>query len=157
MFTGARIPPGNTPVFAARDGNVPPGVKPLTVDIFSSHDFYKDRALWSDPRYYRCNSPVGLEQIQGAYEVPLIGADPPRTAAWGFCDRDYPRAQIVSPYPSRTAQAHFGAAASAEAHGGPRPVHAGHAACLSSRYDRDQTAATSYYGACCRCPVPVAA
>ena len=88
MFTGAGVPPGNTPIFAARDGNVPPGVKPLTVDIFSSRDFYADRALWSDPRYYRCNSPVGIEQIRGAYEVPLIGADPPRTAAWGFCERD---------------------------------------------------------------------
>ena len=109
MFTGAGVPPGNTPIFAARDGNVPPGVKPLTVDIFSSRDFYADRALWSDPRYYRCNSPVGSEQIRGAYEVPLIGADPPRTAAWGFCERDYPRTQIVSPYPFRTASAHFAA------------------------------------------------
>ena len=54
-------------------------------------------SLWLDPRYYRCNSTVGIEQIWGAYEVPLIGNDPPRTAAWGWCDRDYPRAQIVSP------------------------------------------------------------
>ena len=97
-FTGAGIPADNAPIFAARDGAVPDGIEPLALDIFSTRDFYQDRALWSDPRYYRCNSAVGLEQIWGAYEVPLIGDDPPRTAAWGFCDRDYPREQIVSPY-----------------------------------------------------------
>ena len=64
-------------------GNIlPAGVTPLPRDIFSTKDFYQDRDLWFDPRYYRCNSPVGLEQIWGAYEVPLIGKDPPRTAAW---------------------------------------------------------------------------
>ncbi|HEX5110326.1 MAG TPA: hypothetical protein VFV95_17870 [Vicinamibacterales bacterium] len=104
MFTGAGVPPDNMPIFAARDGATPPGVEPLPVDIFSTSDFYKDRAFWSDPRYYRCNSPVGLEQIWGAYEVPLIGDDPPRTAAWGFCDRDYPREEIVSPYAFTTAK-----------------------------------------------------
>jgi hypothetical protein len=45
-------------------------------DIFATQDFYKDRELWFDNRYYRCNSAVGLEQIWGAYEVPLIGDDP---------------------------------------------------------------------------------
>ena len=103
MFTGAGVPPDNMPIFAARDGATPPGVEPLPTDIFSTKDFYKDRSLWSDNRYYRCNSPVGLEQIWGAYEVPLIGDDPPRTAAWGFCDRDYPREEIVSPYRFTTA------------------------------------------------------
>ena len=98
LFVGAGIPEGNTPIFAARNGAVPAGVEPLPHDIFTTKDFYKDRELWFDARYYRCNSAVGLEQIWGAYEVPLIGDDPPRSAAWGFCDRDYPREEIVSPY-----------------------------------------------------------
>ncbi|HUF72633.1 MAG TPA: hypothetical protein VMR74_07025 [Gammaproteobacteria bacterium] len=108
-YTGAGIPEDNMPIYAARDGAAPPGVEPLPVDIFSTTDFYRDRELWFDPRYYRCNSAVGLEQIWGAYEVPLIGDDPPRTAAWGFCDRDYPREQIVSPYRFASARAHYAA------------------------------------------------
>src|SRR5688572_2822255 len=65
MYAGAGIPADNMPIFAARDGAVPAGVQPLPHDIFSTRDFYQDRDLWSDNRYYRCNSPVGLEQIWG--------------------------------------------------------------------------------------------
>jgi hypothetical protein len=119
-WTGAGVPPGYPPIFAARDGDVPAGVEPLPVDIFSTTDFYQDEEYWFDPRYYRCNSSVGLEQIWGAYEVPLIGEDPPRTAAWGYCDRDYPRTEIVSPYGFRTAKAHYAALLEeARARGGP--------------------------------------
>jgi len=119
-YTGAGVPDDNMPVYAARDGAVPDGVQPLPVDIFSTTDFYLDEALWRDPRYYRCNSPVGLEQIWGAYEVPLIGDDPPRTAAWGFCERDYPREEIVSPYAFRSAREHYEALlAQARVRGGP--------------------------------------
>jgi hypothetical protein len=107
LYVGAGIPKDNMPIFAARDGATPPGVEPLPVDIFTTRDFYKDQALWFDPRYYRCNSAVGLEQIWGAYEYPLIGDDPPRTAAWGYCDRDYPREEIVSPYGFATAKEHY--------------------------------------------------
>jgi hypothetical protein len=39
----------------------------------------------------------------------MIGDDPPRTAAWGYCDRGYPREAIVSPYPFETAAAHYAA------------------------------------------------
>jgi hypothetical protein len=119
-FTRAGIPDDNMPVVAARDGQTPPGVEPLPVDIFSTTDFYRDEALWFDLRYYRCNSPVGLEQIWGAYEVPLIGDNPPDTAAWGYCDRDYPRDQIVSPYGFQSANAHYSALLSqARTNGGP--------------------------------------
>jgi hypothetical protein len=154
LFTSAGVPPGNTPIFATRDGAVPIGIKPLGTDIFSTKDFYQDRAQWLDRRYYRCNSPVGIEQIWGAYEVPLIGNDPPRTAAWGFCDRDYPRAQIVSPYPFRTAKAHFAALRqAARAHGGPTAYTQATLPDWSGRYFREQAkTSTWYYGAILQIP-----
>ncbi len=154
MYAGAGIPKDNAPIFAARDGAVPAGVQPLARDIFTSRDFYLDRALWSDPRYYRCNSPVGLEQIWGAYEVPLIGKDPPRTAAWGYCNRDYPRASIVSPYRFRKAGEHYRALlAEARRHGGPTTPADASLLALSGQYQRDKTkTATWYYGAALQIP-----
>ena len=89
---------------AARGGAAPAGTDPLKVDIFTSKDFYADRALWTDKRYFRCNSPYGLEQ---QWRGGMIGDKPPASAAWGFCDRDYPREAIVSPYKFTTAQAHY--------------------------------------------------
>lgn len=154
MFAGAGVPPDNSPIFAARDGAIPSGVKPLRVDIFNTKDFYKDRDLWFDARYYRCNSPVGLEQIWGAYEVALIGSDPPRTAAWGYCDRDYPRAGIVSPYRFRTAKAHYAALlADARRRGGPTLYTQANLPDWNGQYQRDKTkTATWYYGAILQIP-----
>ena len=154
MFTGAGIPPDNMPIFAAKDGATPPGVEPLPIDIFSTKDFYKDRNLWSDPRYYRCNSPVGLEQIWGAYEVPLIGDDPPRTAAWGFCDRDYPRDEIVSPYGFTTAKAALrGAAERSPRSRRPDPNTQATLPAWSGRYLRQRAkTATWFHGAILQIP-----
>jgi hypothetical protein len=154
MFTGAGVPPGNTPIYAAKDGNIPAGVQPLAIDIFTTKDFYKDRALWFDNRYYRCNSAVGLEQIWGAYEVPLIGNDPPRTAAWGFCDRDYPRTEIVSPYRFATAKEHYAALIKeARGRGGPTVYTQATLPDWSGRYLRQRAkTATWFHGAILQIP-----
>jgi hypothetical protein len=154
MWAGAGVPAEYPPIFAARDGATPAGVQPLPRDIFSTRDFYQDRELWLDPRYYRCNSPVGIEQIWGAYEVPLIGDDPPRTAAWGYCDRDYPRENIVSPYAFRTAGEHYDALlAEARARGATLRPDAAALPDWSGQYDRDKTkTATWYYGAALQIP-----
>jgi len=145
-WTGAGVPPGYPPIFAARDGAVPAGVEPLPIDIFATRDFYRDRELWFDPRYYRCNSAVGLEQIWGAYEVPLIGDDPPRTAAWGYCDRDYPRQEIVSPYGFRTAKSHYRALLDAtRARGGPTQYTQATLPDWNGRYVRQRDKRSSWF------------
>jgi hypothetical protein len=97
-----------TLIASATEGEAPEGVEPLDRDIFTTDDFYADRDLWSDPRYFRCNSGLGLESQRGAYGgATTMDPEDPSTASWGFCDRDYPREAIVSPYPFTTAQEHY--------------------------------------------------
>ena len=104
---------GGTPTF---DGP-PAGMQALPNDLFTSKNFYKDQALWSDQRYFRCNFPRQLTDIWTSHR---IGTNPPTSAKWGDCSMDYPRNKIASPYPYKTAKEHYEALlAAAKAKGGP--------------------------------------
>ena len=121
-FVGAVTPWYYTTSTTATGGKTPAGVQPLARDIFTSKDFYVDRDLWMDKRYYRCNSPIALDSIWGDYSSGprALESDDPKTAAWGHCDRDYPREAIVSPYSFKTAREHYEALlAETKARGGP--------------------------------------
>lgn len=110
---GAGFGRANTPTFPGP----PAGMQALTTDLFSSKNFYKDQALWSDKRYFRCNTP---RQITDIWTSRRIGNNPPTSASWGDCNDDYPREKILSPYPYKTAKEHYDALmAQARAAGGP--------------------------------------
>jgi hypothetical protein len=98
-------------------GGPPAGTPALPVDLFLSKNFYKDQKLWTDQRYFRCNTP---RQITDMWSSHRIGEKPPGSVQWGDCSLDYPRAKIVSPYPYKTAREHYEALmAAAKAKGGP--------------------------------------
>ena len=126
---------------AAQNGEVPDNVEPLPIDIFTTTDFYQDMDYWMDPRYWRCNSGFALEAQGGAYPGPNMGGDnPPLTAAWGFCDRDYPRESMVSPYGFDSAQEHYEALmAETQSRGGPtKHTYATVPGDISGRYFWDE-------------------
>src|SRR6266480_177018 len=129
----------NTPTFPGP----PAGMSALASDLFTSKNFYKDQALWSDKRYFRCNTP---RQITDIWTSRRIGANPPASASWGDCNEDYPRAQIVSPYPYKTAKEHYEALmAKAKAKGGPTVYTKATIPDWDGWYTRDASYATSQW------------
>jgi len=116
----------------------PPGMQPLAVDMFTSKNFYQDKANWMDKRYYRCNIARDLEQF---WVLNRAGANPPTSATWGDCNADLKREDILSPYPYKTAKDHYNALlAAAKAKGGPTVHTRATLPDWDGYYQRDQNA-----------------
>src|ERR1700733_127195 len=131
---GGGFGPGGTPTFAGP----PAAMQALPLDLFLSTNFYKDQNLWSDQRYFRCNTPRQLTDI---WTSRRIGDKPPASASWGDCSEDYPRDKIVSPYPYKTAKEHYEALlAAAKAKGGPTVYTKATTPDWDGYYARDQRA-----------------
>jgi hypothetical protein len=114
------------------------GVVALGTDLFTSKNFYKDQASWSNPAYFRCNTPRQLTDIWTSHR---IGDGPPTSAKWGSCKVDLKREQIVSPYAYKSAKEHYAALmAQARSHGGPTVYTRANLPDWEGYYTRDQQA-----------------
>ena len=94
----ARDPAHPFPLNGYKPDALPKNYKPLPRDIFTSPDFYADKALWSDPRYFRCNSPHGDRVATRNSAATAVNSGEERCPVGPLRDRDYPREAIVSPY-----------------------------------------------------------